>query len=202
MNAAKKTQTLKTVIIVVLIVACLVGAGAYGFFSNYNSGSTPQSTTSTSSDYTNAKNRVDTLTQELKSSPNDTGLQQDLGDAYYDLGTAARNNAPNETQEDYIQAVKYYQAVLKTKQDLNVLTDMATAAFYSEQFDLAEQSFQKALNINPNFTPALNNYGVFLYEVKKDNASAIRLWQTALNQDPNGPNSAQLKALIKQAQNQ
>ena len=202
MNSAKRAQTFKTVIIVVLLAVCLVGAGAYGFFSNYNSGSTPQSTASTKSNYTNAKNRVGTLTQELKSSPNDTGLQQDLGDAYYDLGTTALQNAPNEAKEYYFQAVKNYQAVLKTKQDLNVLTDMATAAYYSQQYDLAEQSFQKALSINPNFAPALNNYGVFLYEYKKDTATAIRMWQTALNQDPNGPNSAQLESMIKQAQNQ
>lgn len=105
MNDTKKTQKLKTVIIVVLLAACLIGAGAYGFFSN-NSSSTPLSSTSSNSDYTNARNRVDTLTQQLKSSPNDIGLQQDLGDAYYDLGTAARNNAPNEAKEDYSQAVK------------------------------------------------------------------------------------------------
>ena len=201
MNDSKKTQKFKTVILVILLAACLIGAGAYGFFSNNNSGSTPLSSTSSNSDYTNAKIRVDTLTQKLKLSPNDIGLQQDLGDAYYDLGTAARKDAPNEAKEDYSQAVKNYQVVLKNKQDLNVITDMATAAYYSQQFDLAEQSYQKALSINPNFTPALNNYGVFLYEYKKDNASAIRMWQTALNQDPNGPNSAQLKSLIKQAQN-
>lgn len=205
MHDTNKTQKFKTIVIIVLLAACLIGAGAYGFFSNDNGsnvnvGSTPLSSSSSNNDYTNAKNRVDTITEQLKSSPNDVGLQQDLGDAYYDLGTVARNNAPNEAKEDYVQAVKNYQAVLQTKQDLNVLTDMATAAYYSQQFSLAEQSFQKALSINPNFAPALNNYGVFLYEYKKDNALAVRMWQTALSQDPNGPNSAQLKDLIKKAQ--
>lgn len=200
MQDTKKTPKFKAFIIIILLAACIIGAGTYRFF--YNNGSTPLSSASGNSNYTNAKNRVDILTQQLKSNPNDIGLQQDLGDAYYDLGTAARKYASNEAKEDYIQAVLNYQVVLKNKQDLNVLTDLATAAYYSEQFDLAEQSFQKALSINPNFVPALNNYGVFLYEYKKDNASAIRMWQTALNQDPNGPNSDQLKALIKQVQGQ
>ena len=174
----------------------------HGFFLKENSSSSPHTATSSTSDYTNAKNRVNALTQEVKSNPNDLGLQKDLGDAYYDLGNAARVNAPKEVEEDYLQAVKSYQVVLKTEQNLNVLTDMATAAYYSHQFALAEQSFKKAISIDPNFTPALNNYGVFLYEYKKDDAGAIRMWQTALKQDPNGPNSAQLKSLIEEAQNQ
>lgn len=122
-----------------------------------------------------------------------------MGDAYYDLGTVAQKNAPNEAKEDYSQVVNNYQFALKTKQDLNVLTDMATAAFYTGQFDLAEKSYQKALSINPEFDPALNNYGIFLYQVEKNSTSAIRMWQTALTQDPNGPNSDQLKKLINQA---
>lgn len=193
-------KKLKTIIIVVLLIACLIGAGAYGFFSN-NGGTIPPSSSSAASDnsvYTNTKNRVNALTQQLKSNPNDLGLQQDLGNAYYDLGTASQKIAPNEANEAYSEAIKFYQNVLKSKQDLNVMTDMATAAFYSGQLDLAEKTYQKALSINPNFAPALYNYGIYIYEIKKDSQSAIRMWQTVINQDPNGPLTTQIKSLISQ----
>lgn len=66
-------------------------------------------------------------------------------------------------------------------------------------YDLAEKSYQEALKLNPNFQQALFDYGIFLYQIKKDYSTAIRLWQTALDKDPNGPNAGQLKNLISQA---
>lgn len=195
----KKKQNFKALVIVVLLVAALGGAGGYQFL--YKSGgSSSLSSPSNNNETLNAKNRIETLNQQLKLNPNDVKLHQDLGDTYYDLGALIKKTAPNESNEDYRLAVENYQVVLNTKQDLNIMTDMATAAYYSEQFDLAEKSFLKVLSINPDFAPALNNYGIFLYDVKKDNISAIRMWQTVLNQDPNGPNSDQLKKLINQAQ--
>lgn len=47
--------------------------------------------------------------------------------------------------------------------------------------------------------PALFNYGIYLYQIKKDNSSAIRMWQTVLYQDPNSPYSEQIKTMISQA---
>lgn len=203
MSSAKKTQSFKAIVIVVLLILSIVGAGAFGYFrgnsSTANSSLAQPSSTSANSDYTNLKNRVNELSQQVRSNPNDIQLQQDLGNAYYDLGAAARTAAPNEAKNDFIQATKYYQNVLNTKQDINVLTDMATAAFYSGQNDLAEKSYQKAIHENPNFQQALFNYGIFTYQIKKDNAKAIQLWQSALNKDPNGPNAEEIKQLIAKA---
>lgn len=200
MPSNQNNQKTKAVVITILLALSLVGAGTYGYFSGTPS-SSPSSTPSSSgnNDYNSLKNRVNALTQQVRSNPNEISLQQDLGNAYYDLGTAARTAAPNEAKEDFIQATKYYQNVLNTKQDINVLTDMATAAFYSGQNDLAEKSYKEALTERPDFTQALFNYGVFLSEIKKDYATAIQMWQTALNKDPNGPNADQLKQLIAKA---
>lgn len=194
-----KSQQIKALILIILIAMTIIGAGAYGYFyggtsqtsssSNSNSGNT---------DYDSSKNQVNVLKQKLKSNPNNIPLQQDLGNAYYDLATVAKKVAPNEAKEDYLLAIKYYQNVLNTKQDINVLTDMATAAFYSGQNDLAEKSFKEALKERPDFTQAMFNYGVFLSEIKKDYATAIRVWQNALEKEPNGPNAERLKRLIPQ----
>ncbi|WP_407312727.1 tetratricopeptide repeat protein [Desulfosporosinus sp. SB140] len=198
MTSAKKTQNLKAIVIILLLISSIVGAGAYGYFRG-NSSAATSSASSANSDYNSLKNRVTVLSQQVRSNPNDIQLQLDLGNSYYDLGTAARTAAPNEAKDDYIQSTIYYQNVLKTKEDINVLTDMATAAFYSGQNDLAEKSFQKAINENPDFQQALFNYGVYLFQIKKDYTSAIRLWQTALDKDPNGPNADEIKQLIAKA---
>ena len=194
------SQRIKAVIIAILLAMSLVGAGVYGYLSGTPSPSPTSSPSSSgSNDYNGMKNRVNALTQQVKSNPNDIQLQQALGDAYYDLGTFARTAAPNEAKVDFIQATKCYQTVLSTKQDINVLTDMATAAFYSGQNDLAEKSYQEALNEQPDFQQALFDYGIFLFQIKQDYATAIRMWQTALNKDPNGPNADHLKQLIIKA---
>lgn len=191
-----KKQPIKAVVITILLTICLVGAGAEYFFGRTSS---IPSSSSSNSDYSSFKNQVTALNQQVKSNPNDISLQQDLGNAYYDLATVARTVAPTEVREDYMLAIKYYQNVLNTKQDINVLTDMATAAFYSGQNDLAEKSYKEALTQNPDFQQAMFNYGVFLSEVKKDYSTAIRVWQTALDKEPNGPNADRLRQLIPQA---
>ncbi|WP_088189164.1 tetratricopeptide repeat protein [Desulfosporosinus sp. FKA] len=201
MENNQKSQTFKAVMIASLLIFILAGAGAYGYFKGSSSGNslTASSASSTNSDYTGLKNRVNQLTQQVRSNPKEIQLQQDLGNAYYDLGTAARTAAPNEAKNDFVQATKYYQNVLQSKQDINVLTDMATAAFYSGQNELADKSYQKAIHVNPDFQQALFNYGVFTYQIKKNSAAAIQLWQTALTKDPNGPNADEIKQLISEA---
>jgi len=195
-----KTQQIKALILIILIATTIIGAGAYGYFYGGTSQtSSPSKSNSGNTDYDSSKNQVNDLNQRLKSNPNNIPLQQDLGNAYYDLATVAKQVAPNEAKEDYLLAIKYYQNVLNTKQDINVLTDMATAAFYSGQSDLAEKSFKEALIQRPDFTQAMFNYGVFLSEIRKDYAAAIRVWQNALDKEPNGPNAARLKQLIPQA---
>lgn len=197
MPSNQTNQKIKAVVITILLAMSVVGAGVYGYFSGTPSSSPPSNPSSSgSNDYNSLKNQVNVLNQKLRSNPDDIPLQEVLGNAYYDLATVAQKVAPDEAKEDYILAIKYYQNVLNTKQDINVLTDMATAAFYSRQNDLAEKSFKEALAQRPDFTQAFFNYGVFLSEIKQDYSTAIHVWQTALDKEPNGPNAERLKQLI------
>ncbi len=196
----KKTQRIVGGVIAVLVTISMVGAGMFGYFVG---GGVPQpqnssSASSPANDYNNYKSRVDNLNQLVKTNPNDIGLQQDLGNAYYDLASVAQQIAPSEAKEDYNQAILHYQNVLKTKKDINVLTDMATAAFYGEQSDLADKTFKEALALQPDFEQALFNYGVFLTEVKQDYPTAISMWQKALDKNPKGPNAEKFNQLITQ----
>lgn len=200
MMMKKKTQRIVGGVIAVLVTISMVGAGMFGYF--YGGSPQPQNSSSAASspanDYKNFKARVDNLNEQVKINPNDIGLQQDLGNAYYDLALAAQQIAPTEAKEDFNQAIIHYQNVLKTKKDINVLTDMATAAFYGEQSDLADKTFKEALALQPDFEQALFNYGVFLSEVKQDYPAAISIWQKALDKNPKGPNADKFQQLITQ----
>lgn len=142
------------------------------------------------------KERVASLKSNLAAKPGDPTIQTDLGNAYYDLGMALQASSPAEMKTDLLLAVENYQNVLKSKQDINVLVDMATAAFYSGNNDLAEASFKKALAEKPGYYLALYNYGIFLSEAKHDYAGAIKEWQAALASNPQGVDADNLKSLI------
>jgi len=196
----KKTQRIVGGVIALLVTLSMVGAGMFGYFIG---GDVPPAQTSASSAYAEVyqslKGQVESLQQQVAANPDDVGLKQELGKAYFNLALSAGQTAPNEVKEDFNQAVKNYQDVLQTKKDINLLTDLAVAAYYGEQSDLAEQTFQEALALQPDFELALIYYGMFLSEVKQDYTAAIGLWQKALDKNPTGPNADLLKQYISQA---
>jgi tetratricopeptide (TPR) repeat protein len=180
----------------------MVGAGMFGYFIG---GDVPPAQTSSDSSayvdvYQSQKSQVEYLKQQVAANPDDIELKQNLGKAYFNLAISAMQTAPAEMNEDFNMAIKNYQDVLKTKKDINVLTDLAVAAFYGQQSDLAEQTFKEALTLQPDFELALIYYGLFLSEVKKDYTTAIGMWQKALDKNPTGPNADFLKQYIDQAE--
>lgn len=193
-------------VLVVLIIIAMVASGGSMFFSGSGvpSSDTNTSTNATNSvaDYQAQKVRIAAMAQQAKADPGNIPLQSALGNGYYDLGIAAQKVAPNEIQASFKQAVEAYQNVLKTNKDPNVMADMATAAFYSGDNDLAEKSFKEALAIKPDFYNGLVNYGVFLSQTKQDWAGALIQWQKAQNLAQNSSEKEQMNTLINQAQSQ
>lgn len=85
----KKSQRITAMVIAILITISLVGAGVFGYF--YGGTSSNSSSSSGNNDYSSLKSRVNALNQQVKSNSNDISLQQDLGNAYYDLAAVAQN---------------------------------------------------------------------------------------------------------------
>lgn len=155
------------------------------------------------------QSQVDGLNESLKSKPEDANLHLGLANAYYDLGMTQLNTAEGDQaaanaeagKTSLKQAITEYQEVLKTKKDdVSILVDMATAAFYSDDTDLAEATFQQALAIKPDFLNGLQNYGVFLIQAKGDYLGAIAQFNKALNANPSQADVQNLNELIEFAQ--
>lgn len=203
----RKTQRIAAIVIAVLVSFSMIGSAAFGYF--YGGFNLPPSsppatkTLSAGEQYNLQKAQVEGLEGKVKANPQDMTTQLDLANAYFNLAVLAQEAAPEESVSDFTKAVNGYQTVLesmKTTKDINVLVDMATAAFYAGQDDLAEKTFKEALAQQPKFFAALYNYGMFLAHAKKDSAGAVKVWQEALAADPSNPRAADLQALIQQAQ--
>lgn len=202
----KKSQRIFAGILAVLISIAMVGSGLLVFFFSGDklpSGSSASALTANAeAEYQAQKLRIEAMVQQTKVDPENVLLQTALGNEYYNAGREALNVAPTEVQENFKKAVEAYQKVLKTNKDPNIIVDMATSAFYSGDYELAEKSFNEALVIKPDFINALINYGIFLSQAKQDWTGALNQWQKALPLAQDSSDKEQIQAMISQAQSE
>ena len=195
----KKKQRLVAIVIATLVSISLIASGFVWVFSDYglnnkaslaNSGSIEQS----------LQSQADSLVQALENNPDDANIWLNLANTYYDLGAAYLQSAPAKAADSFKKAVEAYQIVLKNKKDVNIIVDMATAAYYAGENDLADKSFQEALTLKPDFYNGLLNYGIFLMNAKNDYEKAIDQWHKALATNPPNEEKERLQNLIAFAQ--
>lgn len=201
----KKSQRIFAGILAILISIAMIGSGIIGVF--FSGDASPSRTGGTQTanaeaEYQAQKLRLDAMAQKAKTDPENVLLQTALGNEYYNAGIAAQTVAPAEMAENFRKAIGPYQIVLKTNKDPNIMVDMATSAFYSGDYDLAEKSFNEALVIKSDFINALINYGIFLSQAKQDWAGALNQWQKALPLSQNSSDKEQIQAMINQAQSE
>ncbi|HVJ49146.1 tetratricopeptide repeat protein [Desulfitobacterium sp.] len=200
----KKHRT-TAIIIVALVSLSMIGSSFALFFSD-----TPGTPTATAANSKNSadsqvqslQSQVDGLNQAVKANPQDPNLHLSLANSYYDLGIAQLNSKQDQAATASLkQATNEYQEVLKSKKDdVNIMVDMATAAFYGGDNTLAETTFKQALAIKPDFLNALLNYGIFLMEAKGDYLGAIAEFNQALSTNPSSTDADRIKGLISTAQ--
>lgn len=198
----KKSQRIFAGILAVLVSIAMVGSAFIGYFLSKDSPANPgtYNTANAEAEYQDLKARIEAMVKQAAETPDNESLQKALGDAYYNAGMTAQIIAPAESQDNFKKAVAAYQKVLTTNKDINVIVDMATSAFYSGDYELAEKSYQEALALQPDFITALFNYGIFLAQAKGDWAGALTQWQKALPLAQGDSEKEQIQALISQAQ--
>lgn len=197
----RKRNRIVATIIVSLVILTMT-ASTFVLILNSNTG-TPTSSTADPSDsqIQSLQSSVDGLNQALKANPQDVNLQLNLANSYYDLAMAQYNSSsPDRATPNFKQAVTAYQEVIKSNKDVNVLVDMATAAFYGGDNTLAETTFKQALTEKPDFFNGLLNYGYFLMNAKGDYLGAIAEFNKALNTNPSPTDADKVKNLISMAQ--
>ncbi len=197
----KDDTTLRTVLglAAVAIVALIV-------FFVYDSGSSQQQPATQapaqqSQGLASYQQAVQSAEQAAQANPNDFSSEAALGNAYYDLAAAYRNaNDDANTKANFAKAVTAYQKALAKKFDIGAQTDMATAAFYSDQPDVADAGFKKAIAQQPDYWNARVNYGIFLENVKGDKAGAKEQFQYVVANCKDAAQVQTAKSLLQNVQ--
>jgi tetratricopeptide (TPR) repeat protein len=100
----------------------------------------------------------------------------------------------------YPEAIAAYQAVLKRdSKNVDAMTHLALIVAMGGHADAALETFDKALTIDPKYTPALLYKGQVLYEVKQDYAGAIKTWERFVALTPPGEDRRRVALLIEEA---
>lgn len=100
----------------------------------------------------------------------------------------------------YPEAIAAYQAVLKRDEtNVDAMTHLALIVAMGGHADAALETFDKALKIDPKYTPALMYKGQVLYEVKQDYAGAIKAWERFVTLMPPGEDRRRVAVLIEEA---
>jgi tetratricopeptide (TPR) repeat protein len=134
-----------------------------------------------------ADKQVAPLLEQLKSKPNDAALTAQIGNTYYDA-------------QIFPAAIEYYQKTLAIdpKNSL-VRTDLATALFYSSDFDHSIAEFDRALKDDPKNSNALFNRGIVKWQGKMDVNGAVADWELLLKQNPNYEQADKVRMYMAQA---
>jgi len=100
----------------------------------------------------------------------------------------------------YGEAIAAYQAVLKRDhRNVDALTHLGLILGLGGHADVALETFNRVLQIDPNYPPALLYRGQVLYELKRDYVGAARAWDKFLAVVPAGEDHDRVAALAREA---
>jgi tetratricopeptide (TPR) repeat protein len=101
----------------------------------------------------------------------------------------------------YSEAIAAYRAVLKRDpRNVDAMTHLGLIVAIGGHADTALETFDKAVNINPDYPPVHLYRGQVLYEAKQDYPGAVRAWQRFLTLVPSGEEHERVAMLVKEAQ--
>ena len=101
---------------------------------------------------------------------------------------------------NYSQAIAAYQAVLKRDaKNVDALTHMGLIVAIGGHADVALETIDKALAIDPRYPPAYLYRGQVLFEQKQDYAGAVKAWESFLKLVPKGEDHDRVVAMLQDA---
>jgi tetratricopeptide (TPR) repeat protein len=100
----------------------------------------------------------------------------------------------------YTEAIAAYQAVLKRDpQNVDALTHLGLIVALGGHADVALDTLDRALAIDPDYPAALLYRGQVLYELKQDYRAALTSWEKFLARVPRGAEHERVAALVMEA---
>ncbi len=149
--------------------------------------SAPQAALSGSGISDEVRGRILELERHVQHQSDDADAWIQLGNLYFDI-----SNPPNAIRA-------YERALLLTPDNPDVLTDLGIMYREAGKFEMAEQSFRKAAQINPKHQNALFNRGVVLFFDLGHKDDARRIWRQllAVNPGAKAPDGRSVSDMLK-----
>jgi len=132
----------------------------------------------------NALNEIENYKQILKKDPNNLQAIVNIANLYFD------------TRQDLLAIENYRKALAIDPRNVNVRTDLAVCYRRSGNPDKAVEELKKAISTDPKHAQARYNLGVILIHDKNDVAGGVQAWEGLLENVPDYPYRADLKAEI------
>lgn len=123
----------------------------------------------------NIRKEIDSIKSDLEQSPDNSGLLNELGVGYHLLG-------------EYNQAVRTYKKALSHNPD-NVHAvhyNLANSYFELQQIELAVNHYMDALELKPDYVPAINNLAD-IYELADEKDKAREMFEYITKISPDDP---------------
>ena len=187
-KTSRRKRNQRMVYAVIILAVCglilssaLVYLGSNAFAPNVNTGDQSNASAIASLEY-----QISQHESSLEKAPGNFYLLTELGNSYYQLGQVYSTAANDEkAKESFAKAVEPYGKALEVEpNDINVRVDRAVAAFWSDSYDLAEQEFTKAIELDPTHAKAHFNYGIFQYYGRNNSVEAIKNWNKVIELNP------------------
>ncbi|OWZ84749.1 tetratricopeptide repeat protein [Natranaerobius trueperi] len=140
--------------------------------------------------------------EEVKENSEDVGALMNLGQQQLFLGMIyAEQENDLEKAETYFEKSQetYDDAIELDPENVDLLVDKASAAFYLNEVEKAEGLLSEALEIEPEHNEALYMYSNYLAYIEADFEAAIEKLETALDsKDLTDHNREQYEMMIEQ----
>lgn len=133
---------------------------------------------------------VSSYEQELEENPGDLGIKMDLADTKYQLAYFYHEIGNFEgTEKEYEDCIDLYKEVLDEEPDkFDAVFGLAVAASQLGKSELADDNFEKAMELDSEDPFLLANYGVHLIISDNDFEGALELFKKGLELEPEDEN--------------
>jgi cytochrome c-type biogenesis protein CcmH/NrfG len=182
--AAKENNCKKSTLYISISISLLIGFVAGVLYSAYQ---TPAMVSNNGHNQGTAP-LIESLQNQVKTSPDDLEAWIKLGHAYFD-------------SDQYAQAIDAYQKALTIAPgNTNVMTDMGVMYRRNGQPEIAVETFDKVLELDPNHSQARFNKGVVLLGDLNDAEAAVKEWKILVMNNPEAatPSGKPLVEIIKE----
>jgi cytochrome c-type biogenesis protein CcmH/NrfG len=133
-----------------------------------------------------ADKKVAPLLEQLKQNPDDLVTLNKVGSYYF-------------AAQQFNDAAQYFGRAAAVKPSAEAFTNVANSEVYAGDVEKAVASFNRALELDAGYAPALFNLGMVKWKSQNDPKGAVACWEKLIKMNPKHPHLDEVKKMIARA---